>query len=95
MERRYKQIWDRAKRAAVSYLDLLVGGDSTEYDLCEALRGEHPEADPSDHTAIFDQRQSLVLTVWRESERFPFISTPHNMKLGSTSALGLKRYSQM
>ncbi len=44
-----------------TYLDLLVWGDRTEDDLCESLSGEHPEADPSNHTAIFNQSQSLVL----------------------------------
>lgn len=51
------------------YLDLLVGGDRTEDDLCESLSGEHPEADPSNHTAIFNQSQGLVLPVVKKREQ--------------------------
>lgn len=49
-----------------SYLDLLVGRYSTEHYFCEALRRKHPEADPTNHTAIFDQRQCLVFSAQRK-----------------------------
>ena len=39
----------------MSNLDLLIRGDSTEDDLCEALSGEHPEADASDHLLVLGQ----------------------------------------
>lgn len=48
---------------ASPYLDLLVGGDGTEDDLCEALSGEHPKTDASDDPAIFDEGEGLVLAV--------------------------------
>lgn len=37
------------------YLNLLIGCDSTEDNLCEALSGKHPKTDASDDTAIFDE----------------------------------------
>lgn len=46
-----------------SHLDLFVGGHGTKDDLRKALRWKHSEADPSDHTAIFDERERLVLPV--------------------------------
>lgn len=45
------------------YLDLLVGRDGTEDDLCEALSWKHPEADPADDASIFDEGEGLVLSV--------------------------------
>lgn len=42
--------------------DLLWRGDGAKDDLSEALSGEHSEADTTDGPAIFDQRQSPVLT---------------------------------
>lgn len=45
-----------------TYLDLLIGGDSTEDDLCEALHGKHAETDPSYHLVVFHQCQTLVLS---------------------------------
>lgn len=45
------------------YLDLLVGRDGTEDDLCEALSWKHPEADAADDASIFDEREGLVLSV--------------------------------
>lgn len=38
-----------------SYLDLFVGCDSTEHNLCEALSGEHPKTDASNDAAIFNE----------------------------------------
>ena len=35
--------------------DLLVGGHSTEHNLSEALRGEHPEADASYGPVVLDK----------------------------------------
>ena len=52
---------------ASPHLDLLIGRNSAEDDLGEALGGKHPKADPSDHSAILDQRQCLVLPVTRGS----------------------------
>lgn len=43
--------------------DLLRGSDGAEDDLCEALTGEHPEADPADGSAVFHQRQCSVFTI--------------------------------
>lgn len=54
---------NQAEKQKRSHLDLLVGCDSTKDDLCKALGWKHPKADPSDHTAIFDQGQCLVLPV--------------------------------
>lgn len=45
------------------YLDLLVGCDGTEDDLCEALSWKHPEADAADDASVFDQGEGLVLSV--------------------------------
>lgn len=45
------------------YLDLLVGRDGTEDDLCEALSWKHPEADAADDASIFDEGEGLVLPV--------------------------------
>lgn len=50
-------------RVLSRYLDLLVGRDSTEDDLCEALSWKHPKADPADDTSIFDEGEGLVLSV--------------------------------
>lgn len=50
-----------------SHLDLFIGGYSTKNYFCEALRWKHPEADSPNHTAVFDQRQCLVLSVCRGS----------------------------
>lgn len=47
---------------ASPYLDLLIRGDGTEDNLCESLSGKHPEADASDHTAVFNQSQCLVFS---------------------------------
>lgn len=47
----------------VTYLNLLVGCDSTEDYLCEALRGKHPKTDASDDAAVFYEGQGLVLPV--------------------------------
>ena len=47
---------------AHTYLDLFVGGDSTEDDLCEALDGKHAETDPSYHLVVFHQCQALVFS---------------------------------
>lgn len=44
------------------YLDLLVGRDGTEDDLCEALSWKHPEADAADDASIFDEGEGLVLS---------------------------------
>lgn len=45
------------------YLDLLVGRDGTEDNLCEALSWKHPEADAADDASIFDEGEGLVLSV--------------------------------
>lgn len=45
------------------YLDLLVGRDGTEDDLCEALSWKHPEADAADDASVFDEGKGLVLSV--------------------------------
>lgn len=45
------------------YLDLLVGRDGTEDDLCEALSWKHPEADAADDASVFDEGEGLVLSV--------------------------------
>lgn len=45
------------------YLNLLVGCDGTEDDLCEALSGKHPKTDATDDAAIFDKGKGLVLPV--------------------------------
>lgn len=47
-----KSIW--------SDLDLFVGGDGTEDDLCKALGGKHPETDASYHLVVLHQGQALV-----------------------------------
>ena len=41
---------------------LLRGSNGTEYDFSEALSGKHSKTDTTDRPAIFDQRQSTVLT---------------------------------
>lgn len=38
-----------------AYLNLLIGCDSTEDDLREALSGKHPKTDASNNSAIFDK----------------------------------------
>ena len=45
------------------YLNLLIGRDGAEDDLCEALSGKHPKTDASDDAAIFDKGEGLVLPV--------------------------------
>lgn len=45
------------------YLDLLVGRDGTEDDLCEALCWKHSEADAADDASVFDEGEGLVLPV--------------------------------
>ena len=49
-----------------TYLDLFIGGDSTEDNLCEALCGKHAETDPPYHLGIFHQRQTLVFSAENE-----------------------------
>lgn len=46
---------------ACAHLDLLIGGDSTEDNLREALGGKHAEADPTNDPPVLDQGQSLML----------------------------------
>lgn len=46
---------------ARTHLDLFIGSDSTEDNLCEALGGKHAEADPTNDPPVLDQGQSLVL----------------------------------
>ncbi len=43
--------------------DLLVGGDGAEYDLGEALGGEHVKADASDDAVVLDQDEAFVFRV--------------------------------
>lgn len=59
---------DRAGKRQRSHLDLFVGRNGAKDDLGEALRRKHPEADASDHTAIFDQGKRLVLPVEKINE---------------------------
>lgn len=49
-----------------SHLDLLVGRDGAKDDLREALGRKHPEADATDHAAVFDEGERLVFPVERE-----------------------------
>lgn len=50
-------------RVNIMYLNLLIGCDGTEDDLCEALSGKHPKTDATDDAAIFDKGKGLVLPV--------------------------------
>lgn len=51
-----------------SHLHLLIGGDSTEDNLREALGREHTEADAPNHSSILDQCQGLVLPAGSRAE---------------------------
>lgn len=42
-------------------LHLLIGGDGTKHDLCEALSSKHAEADPSNGPVVLDECQCAVL----------------------------------
>lgn len=57
------------RRTEAPYLHLLVGRHGAKDNLRETLRREHPEADPPNHAAVFDQRQRLVLPGRRPGER--------------------------
>ena len=48
-------IFDVIHQVGSVTFDLLWGSDGAEDDLCEALTGEHPEADPADGSPIFYQ----------------------------------------
>lgn len=63
------ELTDRAEKWQRSHLDLFVGRNGAKDDLREALRRKHPEADPSDHTAIFDEGKRLVLPVEKKKHR--------------------------
>lgn len=59
--------------------DLLIRGDSTEHNLGEALRGKHPETDPSNGTVVLDEGQSAMLPDWtREGGKVPFAFFHYN-----------------
>lgn len=58
--------WRGQRGASEAHLDLLVGRDGAEDDLREALRRKHPEADPTDHAAVFDEGERLVFPVGKE-----------------------------
>ena len=46
-------IFDVIHQVSSVTFDLLRGSDGAEDDFCEALTGEHPEADPTDGSPIF------------------------------------------
>lgn len=48
---------------SLTYLDLLVGSDSTEHNLGKVLSGEHPETDATNHVVLLNQSQRVVFPV--------------------------------
>lgn len=83
------QLLVRSSKANL-YLDLLVGRDGTEDDLCEALSWKHPEADAADDASVFDEGEGLVLSVdvsdvSRERRR-PLTRGPRTATYGSNTS---------
>lgn len=68
------------------YLHLLIGCDSAEDNLREALSGKHPKTDASNDTAIFDESKSLVLPVRHGSAHYygTILDVEHCVFLSST-----------